>query len=150
MDRMNLKDAERCIKDVFGNETKVFAREDFISGQKRILRPLLEGEDPSEHNGRFLAGEQLVILGSGKNWEDALRGPISEELSRRRYAAQVRALHAEHEGEMFALFLREKHDAEFVAWRKSSPLALQTEADFEKRKAEFLKNGTVPADAAKA
>lgn len=132
---MNLKDAEQCIKDVFGKDTKIFAREDFISQSKKVLRPMEPGETAKEFNGRFLIGENLVVLGQGKTWEEALRGPVSEEMQKRREAARLRAEHANHEGEMFSLFLREKYDAEFQAWRASSELAKQHQAEFEKRMA---------------
>lgn len=128
---MNIKDAEQCIKEVFGAETKVFAREDFISGQKRVLRPLNEGEQPDAHDGRFLVGEKLVILGTGKTWEDALRGPVSQEMGRRRANAAKRAAITNHEGEMFAVFLRELYRAKFEEWRLGSALAKSMDAAFK-------------------
>jgi hypothetical protein len=142
---MNLKDAEQCIRDVWGKDTKVFAREDFISGNKKVLRPLEPGEDPKllGLTGRVLRGENLLILGQGKTWEEALRGPISEVMNARREAARLRAEHANHEGEMFSLFLRERFDAEFTEWRNNSELGKAHQAAFEKRMKE-AQSGEVP------
>jgi|CXWL01.1.fsa_nt_gi hypothetical protein len=147
---MNIKDAEQCIKEVFGPETKVFPREDFISGQKRVLRPLEEGEDAVEHDGRYLVGEKLVILGTGKTWEDALRGPVSTEMGRRRALAAKRAAIANHEGEMFALFLRELYHSRFEEWRLSSPLAKEQDAAFEKELEKAEEAQKTPAGAPRA
>ena len=147
---MNIKDAEQCIKEVFGSDTKVFAREDFISGQKRVLRPLNEGENPDDHDGRYLIGEKLVILGTGKTWEDALRGPVSQEMGRRRANAAKRAAIANHEGEMFAVFLRELYASKFEEWRLQSPLAKEQDAAFQRELEKAEADQKQPAGAARA
>lgn len=147
---MNLKEAEQCVRDVFGKDTKVFPREDFISGLKKVLRPLEPNEDPKDFNGRLLSGEQLVILGSGKTWEEALRGPVSQEMGRRRAAAAKRAAVANHEGEMFAVFLREKFGLEFETWRLESDLAKGMDADFIAALEQAEKEQEQPAGALKA
>lgn len=133
MAAMNLKEAEQCIRDVWGKETKIFAREDFISGSKKVLRPLEPEEKPEDFTGRLLRGENLIVLGQGRSWEDALRGPISEEMNRRREVQRIHALNAEYAGERFAVFLREKFDKEYQEWVATSPLAAQMQKDFEKR-----------------
>lgn len=128
---MTLKEVETLIKDVWGKDTQVFAREDFISGNKKVLRPINEGADVPA--GRRLEAEKLEILGQGKTWEDACRMAVAPEMLRRQTAARLRAAYAEHEGEMFSLFLRARLDAEFQAWRTTDPLALQHQAAFEAR-----------------
>lgn len=146
---MNIKEAEQCIKEVFGSETRVFAREDFISGQKRVLRPLEEGEDAVAHDGRYLVGEKLVILGTGKTWEEALRGPVSTEMGRRRANAAKRAAIANHEGEMFALFLRELYNSKFEEWRLGS-FAKKQDALFQAELEKAEQDQKTPAGAARA
>lgn len=142
MQKMILADAQKCITDVFGADTKVFARADPISGNLKILRPVEEGEDTSELKGRYLISEKLVVLGQGRTWEDALREAIAPFLAQKRLEQHVRAMNAEFAGERFAVFLREKYDAEYQEWVKTSPVAEQMQKDFEKRVAEQTKEPT--------
>jgi hypothetical protein len=147
---MNLKEAEQCIKDVFGEETKLFAREDFIVNRKRVLRPATDEEmAESKTNLRLLPGERLVILGEGKTWEDALRGPVSTEMQRRREVQRIHAENAAYAGERFAVFLREKFDKEYTEWITTSPLAAQMQRDFDKRMGVLTSETQQPPEAAK-
>lgn len=139
---MILSDAQKCIQDVFGADTKVFARADPISGNLKVLRPLEEGEDTSQLKGRYLLAEKLVVLGQGRTWEDALREAIAPFLAQKRLEQRIRTMNAEYAGERFAVFLREKFDAEYQEWCKTSSVAEQMQKDFERRVTEQSKEPT--------
>jgi len=134
---MNVQQAGEVLKEFFGPETKWFAREDPISGNKKILRPLEENEETSK--GRCLIGERLEIMGQGKIWEHALAAALKPEMIRRKKADAIRAATATHEGELFAVFLREKLGPEFESWRIESETAKIMQAAFDKALAEAQK-----------
>lgn len=139
---MILSDAQKCIQDVFGADTKVFARADPISGNLKILRPMEEGEGTSQLKGRYLIAEKLVVLGQGRTWEDALREAIAPFLAQKRLEQRIRVLNAEYAGERFAVYLRERFSSDYEEWCKTSPVAEQMQKDFEKRVTEQSKEPT--------
>lgn len=138
---MNFKEAEQMVKEVFGADTKAFCREDPIAGSKKVLRPLRDDEDADALKGRVLTGEGLLILGQGKTWEDACRMALAPELMRRQEAARLRAAYANHEGELFSVFLRELYSEQFETWKKESPLAQGMQKEFDDMIAEAQKAG---------